>query len=217
MFRYWKLGIFTAGALAMFAALPAQATIDLDFGTGGAGPGGVITIVGGDIAGAGVPINSLTVTGGTLMDGLFNVSGAVVCTTLIPGDISCGSLDFDTGIASNFITITGGVAGLGIADGTVLMTGTISSFVLAQSSLNQATGPDVKDPGLLVVLGIGGLNFNFFGFSLSTGGGCAPGVALCAISTDILNSIPEPTTLGLFGIGLLALGFMSRRRKRLVA
>ena len=77
----------------------------------------------------------------------------------------------------------------------------------------------MKDPGLLRELELTGAIFDFFGFSLSIDSNCQGEVALCAISTDINNEgeIPEPATLGLFGIGLLALGFMSRRRKRLVA
>ena len=173
-YRIWLITALLAG-FSTFAALPAQAVV-IDFGTGGAGAGGVITIVGGNISGSDIPINAVTIAG-TSSDGVFNLSGSITCTTIIPGDSDCGSLDFDTGISSNFITVKGAIADLSVAYVT-LLSGTIDSFILSGMSLTNAVGPDTKNAELLRVLGIEGLAFNFFGFSLSLDTACPGEVPL---------------------------------------
>ena len=124
-YRIWLIAALLAG-FSMFAALPAHATVFLDF-RDDAGPGGEIVISGGDISGSGIPINQLSVVGTSSFDGLYNVDGSVVCTT-DSADTSCGSLDFNTAAGSNFITITGGIPDLGIANDTVLLSGTFDGF-----------------------------------------------------------------------------------------
>ena len=79
-----------------------QATpIVIDFGTGAAGPGGIVIVSGGNAAGGGIPLKVMTVTGTPSSDGVYAVDAA---------------LSFDTGILGNFISIDGTANGVGPAN-----------------------------------------------------------------------------------------------------
>src|SRR5262245_43835442 len=112
-------------------ATPALAApVSLDFGTGLAGIGGVITLSGPNVTGANIPIGVLNVLG-TAFDGAYVMSGI---------------LTFDT--LANTISIVGGIPGLGIAAGTTLLSGSFSTFSFLVTSPSTASftgqGPDVK-------------------------------------------------------------------------
>ena len=195
----------------------ALAIATLDFGTGSAGVGGLLTYFPGppkNMLGVGVPVDVLTVAG-TPMAGVYDLTGAFAFNGQ-----TAAVLSFDTRPATNFIQIIGGVPAFGIPNGTVLMSGAFTSFTITQAgnilSLGPATGPDTKDPGLLAALLIDpNTKFDFFGFTISsdynptTGGGPA-------LSTDIANTggkIPEPISLILLGSGLAGVGLVRRFRK----
>lgn len=188
--------------LSLLPVAPAQAVI-IDFEQAPAGPGGVLTWDGTNATGTAILLGTLTVSDAPVF-GVFALSNT--------------TLDFDTGDVSNFIMITGGVPGLGIADGTTLLSGTFDSFlvqVVGTILAVSGTGPDEKDPEFLRALGLNPdvLSFHFFGSSLS---GNFDGTTGTATSTDVLNvnpvSVAEPTSFLLLGVGLVAVGILGRRR-----
>lgn len=202
-------------ALALFV-IPSSAfaVAILDFGTGTAGSGGLLTISGLNASGSGIFIDTLTVNGTLGHDGVYNVDGAGISATATNG--ITGILSFDTASGNNFIKITGTVPGLQNSS-VDLLTGTISNFTITNSGFTgsiSATGPDSKDPVLLRALGIlPSTPFNVFGFSLgfNLNGGGSP---YTVTSTDILNTeVPEPSALLLIGSGMAILGAL-RLRKR---
>ena len=202
--------LFIASLVVMLACmtLSANAAAIIDFGTGLAPTGGVITLLpGNNVTGQAIPI------------GVLNISGAPMgLLQYIPTGAAIGgnaSLDFST--IANTITITGGIPALNIPNGTVLLTGSFTSWETSSDGLIEAFGPDTKNAALLAALGLSAdTKFSFFGFSLT--GEAIPGAAntFAAISTDMKNTeVPEPSSLILLGCGLIGLyGFSKKRAKK---
>ena len=196
--RLWSfVALFSVAAVSTSVS---AATV-IDFGTGLAGPGGTITNNGTHTAGSDILIGALSVSGAPANNGVY-VTDAV--------------LDFDTGIASNFITIVVSVPDLNIGAGTVLLTGSFDLSTTSYQAIPTAGGvteifsgggPDTKACALLCALQVPlGTPFEFFGFTIESVNGVV-------VSTDIVNTaVPVPAAVWLFGSGLLGLVGVARRR-----
>jgi hypothetical protein len=196
-----------AGLTAPADALP---RIDLDFSTGGAGPGGTIVISSGGVVGTGILLDMLTYTSEyeSPSSRVFDLSGR---GTGLSG--STAILNFQVGTAGNYLEVIGGVPELGVPDGTVLLSGYFTYYDYRAGNGFGAfwgTGRDEKSDALLRALGLPpDLSFDFFGFTIGLQQG-ADG-RYVAVSTDIVNRVPGPSMLVGLGAGLLALAIVARR------
>jgi hypothetical protein len=202
--------ILSLAAFAMFAMTATARASEIDFSTGDAGSGGTITTDGTYWYGTGIPLDLMTVNGTTTYDLSGTGDGAAAGTNC------CAVLNFDT--STGTLQVIGGVPLLGVADGTVLLSGTFTSSTVTPIgdllSFSVTSGTDTKSAALLTALGFdANTTWTFAGFTIGLASTNVGGYV--AQSTDIFNhgSIPEPGLLTLFGFGLLGVGRRLTRRR----
>src|SRR5262249_30425148 len=100
--------LFVGIAAIALSAGSANAATVIDFGTGFGGAGGTVNI-GANITGSGIFIDTVTIIGAPVNNGVFDVEGAGVCGDAVGG---CGILRFDQKLHT--LTLVGDIPGLGI-------------------------------------------------------------------------------------------------------
>src|SRR5262245_59149373 len=139
-------------AIALSASAANAATV-IDFGTGFGGAGGTINI-GANVTGSGIFIDTVTIVGAPVNNGVFDVEGAGVCGDAVGG---CGLLSFDKNL--NTITLVGSIPALGILAPVNLLSGDLSGGVnvLINNGVTgsiTASGLDSKSRELLLAIGL---------------------------------------------------------------
>jgi hypothetical protein len=223
-FRSLVLGAFV-GTASLLAATSAYAVPVLTFT--GIGTGGTITYSGTDgdpLVGSGIGISSLLATG-TIADGTYTCVDCFLNFTT--GGNTLEGPPTWTYAAGGSYTITGAVDGIP-GSGPTLLSGTFSDIsTLTSTGISPNAvgtlafgGTDSKDPTLAAFFGVSPTDWSFGGAQVTfpstviPSTGAFSGNVLASVNVDIA-AVPEPSTLGLLGGGLLALGlFTSWRRKR---
>lgn len=193
-----------------------------------ANAGGTISYAGGgsDVVGANITIDTVTGIGTPQHSG--NPGPSVTQGTL---NFTTGNLvSFSSGVytfgAGGTFTITGGVPAASIANGTILLSGQLSTAAVDVSSssvyLFTGSGSDTPNQALLAYFGLTGASATLgqVTIHISPTTACGPcgrstpfgGSAFSIYVPDAPTPVPEPGTLALLGSGLLGIATAAGRR-----
>jgi hypothetical protein len=221
-----------AAALALLGSTSLRAAgPDLDFTVPSSNPGAAISYAGGanplvgtgititQVEGDSTPANNLVVqaiTGGLLNFTTGNLTGSTAT-----------SWSFGAGPAGA-LTITGGIAGLGIAAGSTLLSGTIQSATVTSGGGNNfevaiSLFSNTVNSTLAAFYGLQGGSFPWsgnFNIGFQTSSAATPPGAFSTSpsgavkSGDVITTpVPEPSTMAIAGLGAIGfIGFGLRRR-----
>jgi hypothetical protein len=212
--------ILAAAAIVMIAGVGNlfAGPIIIDFA--GGFPGGTVnySLSGGPLVGTGISI--IAVQGiNTPNNASFHsiTGGALSFSTGNLVSYSSGIYTFGSG---GFLTISGGIPDAGIANSTALLTAPVTSGKFNSTGCLELTilgGLDTKNPEMLAYFGMAGLTSWAFSGTVHTyltsgdgNGGLFTSTANG--NTNIANLyVPEPSLPLLLALGVLGVGFLTRR------
>lgn len=188
-----KVFLAVLGSLALTASLSAgtiTATCNTNPVVFTSGNGGPLTVTC-------VSFNSLGVAGATLTSGTLTFVGDMVL------DSSINPPTADTAT----ITFT---PNQGFGTGTVVISNQAGQFTKTNNSPQSATSSTINAANTVIVsvssVGTGG--------SLTSVNGNSNGSTFLTYTYSTLSATPEPTTVSMLGLGLLALGFGARKMRK---
>ena len=196
------LGLATASLLAFAGAATAQASLIGDDVT-------LSYFAGGSTAGAGTPLNA-TVDGGSVEFTLFNLAFNFDESSIFISNTTTGTVRFPYPSAERFEF---GDLEWRDAMGAIDPTGIITGLTVNATNVDLDAAPPPGSPAFssanvtftdhVITLDMAGYVFD---------GGTTIEILIQTSHDD--DSVPEPTAIGLFGVGLIALGTAIRRRRR---